>query len=117
MMESTRKILAQNLKNLRNSKGLTQFELAELADISATFLQKIEYGKKWPSPETIDRLARALKVAATELTPPPPGPQILSDNGMDLIETMERMKTLLDKAKQEKKLIEVLPQEEAELLA
>ena len=72
-----RRILSKNLKLLRNRRSLSQIELAEKADISIPFLSNIERSNKWPHPETLVRLAKALDVEVhvlfQENNPFPPG--------------------------------------------
>jgi transcriptional regulator with XRE-family HTH domain len=41
--------------------------LAEKANISITFLSNIERGTKWPYPDTLVRIAKALKIEEFEL--------------------------------------------------
>ena len=71
-----RQILSKNLKRLRNQRSLSQEELAEKAEISIPFLSNIERSNKWPYPDTLVRLARALDVEVSALfqddLPPPP---------------------------------------------
>jgi transcriptional regulator with XRE-family HTH domain len=55
-------ILAENMKRLRGAQGLTQQALAQRTGISLAFLQNIEMGKRWVSPDTLSSLARALAV-------------------------------------------------------
>jgi len=57
-----RQILSKNLKSLRNQRSLSQIELAEKANISIPFLSNIERSNKWPHPETLVKLAKALDV-------------------------------------------------------
>jgi transcriptional regulator with XRE-family HTH domain len=45
-------------------------ELAEKADISMNFLSEIERGNKWPSSETLQKLADSLDVEVFELFRP-----------------------------------------------
>ncbi|MDR1114540.1 MAG: helix-turn-helix domain-containing protein [Candidatus Margulisbacteria bacterium] len=59
------KTFIQNLKKIRNQAGLSQMKLAELCDISVGFVSEIEVGKKFPSVETIEKIAAVLKVRAT----------------------------------------------------
>ncbi|MDR0553699.1 MAG: helix-turn-helix domain-containing protein [Treponema sp.] len=61
-----RALLANNLKWYRADRGLSQEKLAELAEISISFLSAIETGKKWPYPETLARLSAALNVSVGE---------------------------------------------------
>jgi len=57
-----RQILSKNLKSFRSQRSLSQSELAEKADISIPFLSNIERAKKWPYPETLVKLAKALDI-------------------------------------------------------
>ena len=66
-MSSSREVLAKNLKENRKRMGITQSELAELAGISTNFLAMIELKHKFPGPETLDQLAKALNIEVNEL--------------------------------------------------
>ena len=57
-----RQILSKNIKLFRSQRSLSQSELAEKADISIPFLSNIERAIKWPHPETLVKLAKALDV-------------------------------------------------------
>ena len=57
-----RQILSKNLKSLRSQRSLSQIELAEKANISIPFLSNIERSNKWPHPDTLVKLAKALDV-------------------------------------------------------
>ena len=48
---------------LRNDRGYTREQLAELADISEKFLYEIETGKKGFSANTLSRISKALSVS------------------------------------------------------
>jgi len=62
------KRLATVLMKLRESKGVTQEDLAKRARVSRGYLAALEAGhKKNPSLEILKRLARALGVPVTEL--------------------------------------------------
>jgi transcriptional regulator with XRE-family HTH domain len=65
-----RTILSVNLKLFRHHKGWSQAILAEKAGISIPFLSSIERGSKWPYPETLERVARALEIEVFELFKP-----------------------------------------------
>ena len=52
--------LAENLKRIRKSKKLTQFELAEKADISEGMVKSIEICHAWPSEKTLLQISKAL---------------------------------------------------------
>jgi len=66
-MANIREILAQNIKKHRQKLGITQLELAELADVSANFIGMIEQKRKFAAPEVLDRIATALKIETSEL--------------------------------------------------
>ena len=54
-------LFARNLKRLRNNANKSQANLALDAGLTHNFLNDIENGKKWVSPETIAKLATALE--------------------------------------------------------
>jgi len=58
---------AQRLTILREKKGLTQEELAQLANVSQPALCAYERGKNLPSKNTQIQLAKVLKVSVDEL--------------------------------------------------
>ncbi|GHU55078.1 hypothetical protein FACS189442_2190 [Spirochaetia bacterium] len=62
-----RAILGNNLRSYRSHRKWSQADLAEHADISVTFLCEIERGKKWPYPDTLSNLAKALDIPVHEL--------------------------------------------------
>jgi len=62
-----RKILAKNLKKLRNDRHMSQMKLASVADISTNFINEIEHEKKWPSIKTLSKLVIALNVEPARL--------------------------------------------------
>jgi len=53
-------IVGANVRSLRKQNNLSQLELAEKADLSLTFINNIENGKKWVSPETLSILCAVL---------------------------------------------------------
>lgn len=54
--------LAENMKRLRKERKLTQFELAEKANISEAMVKSIELMHAWPSDKTLTQLSAALDV-------------------------------------------------------
>lgn len=58
-----RKLLGYNLKRLRKQKKLSQMKLAENVGMAFTFISDIETGKKWISPETLEKFSNELSVA------------------------------------------------------
>ena len=62
-----RGILAQNIKFLREHRNWSQADLADQSDISIPFLSEIERGNKWPYPDTLAKISKALDVKIHEL--------------------------------------------------
>jgi transcriptional regulator with XRE-family HTH domain len=65
--DELRDALGKNLKLYRHLRRFSQAELAEKANISLTFLSDIERGNKWPYPDTLANLARALDAPVSML--------------------------------------------------
>lgn len=59
--------LATNLKFYRKRNNLTQSQLAEKCGTSTNYIATIETGKKYPSPNTLEKIAKALKIDAIDL--------------------------------------------------
>jgi transcriptional regulator with XRE-family HTH domain len=62
-----RKSFGQRLRDIRASRKLTQEQFAEALGISVDFLSLIECGRNAPSFETLDRMARRLKLSVADL--------------------------------------------------
>jgi transcriptional regulator with XRE-family HTH domain len=62
-----RKKFGQRLRQIRLDHRMTQERFAETLDISVDFLSLIERGRNAPSFETLDRIARHLKVPVADL--------------------------------------------------
>lgn len=61
------KLLGQKLKEIRECKGLTQQELAELCDMHTTSIGMIEIGRRTPSLATVELFAEKLGVDYVDL--------------------------------------------------
>ena len=65
---STSQNLANNIKKLRETKGLSQEKLARLADVANNTLIKMESGEnKNPTLDTLKKVAKALDVSVDDL--------------------------------------------------
>jgi transcriptional regulator with XRE-family HTH domain len=60
-------LFGRRLRELRQSRELTQEALAEAADLSGNYISDLELGLKVPSLTIIVRLSQALDVAAADL--------------------------------------------------
>ena len=65
-----RRIVARNLKRLRQERGLTQEELADLAQLNRNYVGMIERQENAATVDTLEALAEALQVKAAELLAP-----------------------------------------------
>ena len=57
------------LRELRNSRGMTQAELAAKAHVTASYVWRLESGGAAPGIDLVDRLAVALGTSAADLLP------------------------------------------------
>lgn len=63
-------ILGLKLKNARTEKRLSLKDLAELTNLSVSYLSEIEKGKKYPKPEKLISIAEALDIPFETLVSP-----------------------------------------------
>jgi transcriptional regulator with XRE-family HTH domain len=61
-----REVFANNLRRLRNAKGMSQDELAYEAEISRSYLSQLEKGSFYVSIKIIGKLAKTLEVEPDE---------------------------------------------------
>jgi transcriptional regulator with XRE-family HTH domain len=62
-----RKLIGRNVKRIRQEKGLTQEQLAELSGFSQQYLSGLEQGRRNPTIVSLYELATALGVSHMEL--------------------------------------------------
>jgi transcriptional regulator with XRE-family HTH domain len=65
-----RKLVGRNVKRIRQEKGLTQEQLAELSGFSQQYLSGLEQGRRNPTIVSLYELATALGVSHMELVRP-----------------------------------------------
>jgi transcriptional regulator with XRE-family HTH domain len=66
-MTNLRNILANNLREYRRKRGVSQAKLAGKAGISTQYIAMIELSRQFPTPEVLDRIAEALGIEAYQL--------------------------------------------------
>jgi transcriptional regulator with XRE-family HTH domain len=89
-------ILSTNIRQYRLRGKLSQAALAEKADISINFLSDIETVKKWPSPQTMIKLAKVFNIEVYELLKPE---GILPDNsGQTIAKYTEEILATINKS-------------------
>ena len=59
--------ISANLSKIRKEQRYTQREVAELAGLNPNYYAKVERGNGMPSLKTIHKLAKALKVTASDI--------------------------------------------------
>ena len=60
-------IVSNNLKNTRLQRKLSQEALAARAGLSVSFISMLERGQRSPPLDTLERLAKALRVTPIQL--------------------------------------------------
>jgi transcriptional regulator with XRE-family HTH domain len=55
-------LFGKNLKRIRTQKNVSQLTLANMADLTHNFINDIENGRKWISPDTLAKLSNALEI-------------------------------------------------------
>lgn len=82
---------AARLKELRRTRGFSQAALADAANISTSYVTRLENGLVAPGIDLVARLAAALGVAITDLLPsaPPTDPaDVLKRQARHLFDTL-----------------------------
>ena len=66
-MTDCRQLLAKNIKKYRKIMGISQMALAEKIGCSTTLIGNIEINRRFPSPNNINRITKALNVKVADL--------------------------------------------------
>ena len=66
-MEDSIRIAANNLRRIRNERGLTQDELSSLSGVAVSTIMDAESGKKEMKIVTLMKLCEALKVTSNDI--------------------------------------------------
>jgi transcriptional regulator with XRE-family HTH domain len=90
-MTDLRQLLAANMKKYRKIRGFSQIKLADQVDTSSDYIAKIEAGRKFHSPDMLERIAEALQVDTPELFSIQPGPDFLKHLHDELLVDVERI--------------------------
>jgi len=72
-MTHIQKVFVQNLRFFRKKKKLSQIELSELANITPNYLNAVENGKNFPSPDVLQRIIEVLDILPYQLFTESPG--------------------------------------------
>ena len=79
-----KQIFIKNLKEFRKKEGISQMKLAEYCDTSASYIGEIEIGRKFPSTEMIEKIAKILRIE--------PYLFFKSQSGNDVLSGIEKQK-------------------------
>lgn len=75
-----RSVFIKNLKYYRKQAGLTQEKLAESIGMSTSYIGDMEARERFPSAETIDKIAGALNVRPSQLFDERGSPENMQDS-------------------------------------
>ena len=66
-MTHIQEVFISNLRYYRKTKGFTQLSFSEAIGLSPNYLNAVEKGKNFPSPEVLQRIVDVLKILPFEL--------------------------------------------------
>lgn len=67
MADKIRELIGKRVKQIRMDRGLSQAELAKKMNWQQPDISDLEHGRHNPKSDTLDKLAKALKVSISEL--------------------------------------------------
>lgn len=85
------RLFAARLRELRHSRGMTQGDLARQAQVTTSYVGRLEAGGAAPGIDLIDRLAKALATTVADLLPTMASPDtqaVLRDQARKLAEAL-----------------------------
>jgi transcriptional regulator with XRE-family HTH domain len=66
-MSDLSKIIGERIRNFRKEKGMSQEELANIANLHATYIGQLERGEKNATLESIEKVVNALEISLEDL--------------------------------------------------
>lgn len=66
-MATLKQKFGKRLREIREQRRMTQEQFAETLDVSVDFLSLVERGRNAPSFETLDRIAKRLRMPVADL--------------------------------------------------
>lgn len=66
-MTHIQEVFISNLRYFRKTKGFTQLSFSEAIGLSPNYLNAVEKGKNFPSPEVLQRIIDVLRILPFEL--------------------------------------------------
>ncbi len=95
-----KKELGKKIKRMRQKRGLTQEQLAEIVDISQRTLSGIEIGENFVTAETFDKIVKALNTSSNEM--------FFSNHLKDTDELLKEIHSDIEKLKFNPLIIEIV---------
>ena len=91
-MTHLQKVFIENLRYWRKKKEISQLKLSEMINISPNYLNAVENGKNFPSPEVIQHISDSLELMPYQLFLEYPA-EAVSGNAIikDLMEVKQRL--------------------------
>jgi len=105
-MTHFQRLFIENLRYWRKKRGISQLKLSEIVNISPNYLNAVENGKNFPSPEVIQHISDCLELMPYQLFLEYPE-EVMPGNAMikDLMEIKQRfvkeINTLISKYENE----------------
>jgi transcriptional regulator with XRE-family HTH domain len=92
-MTDLRQVLASNMRLQRKKLGLSQGRLAEKAETATNYIGLIETGRKFPSIDMLEKIARALQIDTLELfsVQPIPVDEAIKNLKKEILAEVERL--------------------------
>src|SRR5438874_10944123 len=84
---------AARLREVRQSRGMTQTDLARRASVTASYLSRLEGGRVAPGIDMVERIAAALGTTVADLLPEGDAPDqlpVLRDQARQLLAALSR---------------------------
>ena len=72
-MTHFQRVFIQNLRFFRSERNLSQMKLSELVNITPNYLNAVENGKNFPSPDVLQRIIDVLEILPYQLFLEHPG--------------------------------------------
>ena len=91
-MTHFQELFIENLRFWRKKRGISQLKMSEMVNISPNYLNAVENGKNFPSPEVIKNLSDCLELMPYQLFLEYPTEKPASDGLIsDLIQIKQRL--------------------------
>jgi transcriptional regulator with XRE-family HTH domain len=91
-MTRFQQLFVRNLRFFRKERGISQLKFSELINISPNYLNAVENGKNFPSPEVIQRITDVLDILPYQLFLEHPLKTENKDHQYEFIHELTRIK-------------------------